>query len=70
VELVKDKKTKTRAKKETDRLALECFRRGLLVLPCGPNSVRFSPPLIITEAEADVAVDIFADALAAVESTT
>jgi len=69
VELVKDKETKARAKKETDQLTLECFKRGLLVLPCGPNSIRFSPPLIITEAETDTAFEIFSDALIEVEGT-
>jgi 4-aminobutyrate aminotransferase-like enzyme len=45
----------------------ECFKRGLIVLPCGPNSIRFSPPLTLTKAEADIALDIFAEALAKVE---
>jgi 4-aminobutyrate aminotransferase len=67
VEMVKDKETKEVAKQEAGQLALECFRRGLLLLPCGPNSIRFSPPLIITEAQADIAFEIFAEALAAVE---
>jgi 4-aminobutyrate aminotransferase len=67
VELVKDKETKEMAKKETDAVMLECFKRGLLVLPCGPNSVRFSPPLIISEAQARTAFEIFAEAVAAVE---
>lgn len=67
VELVKDKATKKMAKKETEAVMLECFRRGLLVLPCGPNSIRFSPPLIITQAQASTALEIFAEALAAVE---
>jgi 4-aminobutyrate aminotransferase len=41
------------------------FRRGLLTLECGESSLRFSPPLIVTEAEVDVALRIFAEALAA-----
>ena len=41
------------------------FRAGLLTLECGESSLRFSPPLIVTEAEVDVALRIFADALAA-----
>jgi 4-aminobutyrate aminotransferase len=67
VELVHSRTTKVRAVKERDELVLECFKRGLIVLPCGPNSVRFSPPLIITEAEADTALEIFAEALGVVE---
>ncbi len=67
VELVQDKKTKTPAEDETNRVMNECFKRGLIVLPCGPNSIRFSPPLTLTEAEADIALNIFAEALAEVE---
>jgi len=68
VELVKDKETRARARKEANQVVQECFKRGLLLLPCGPNSVRFSPPLILTEAEADTAFAIFAEALAEVEN--
>ncbi len=67
VELVTDKETRTRAKKETSEVMLACFERGLMVLPCGANSIRFSPPLVITAAQADTAFEIFADALAEVE---
>jgi len=68
VELVKDKETKAKARQETKDVTLACFKRGLMVLPCGSNSIRFSPPLVITEAEADTAFDIFAAALAEVET--
>jgi 4-aminobutyrate aminotransferase len=39
-----------------------CFERGLLLLECGKKSIRFSPPLIITDAQAAVAADVFATA--------
>ncbi len=68
VEMVQDKISKVPAKKETEELMLACFRRGLLVLPCGPNSMRFSPPLNITAEQADTAFEIFAEALAEVEN--
>jgi 4-aminobutyrate aminotransferase len=67
VELVLDKKAKLRANEEANEVVQECFQRGLLLLPCGPNNVRFSPPLTITEGEAVTAFQIFADALAQVE---
>ncbi|MDQ2674166.1 MAG: aminotransferase class III-fold pyridoxal phosphate-dependent enzyme [Chloroflexota bacterium] len=41
------------------------FRLGLLTLECGESSLRFSPPLIVSEAEVDAAVRLFADALPA-----
>jgi 4-aminobutyrate aminotransferase len=51
-------------------VALEqaCFRRGLLVLTCGERTVRLAPPLVVTEAQADVGLAILADALASLES--
>ena len=41
----------------------ECFRRGLLVLGAGPNTIRLSPPLIIDEEQAAFAVDILSEAI-------
>ena len=38
------------------------FERGLLLLGCGEASVRLAPPLIVTEAEAAIAVQILDDA--------
>jgi 4-aminobutyrate aminotransferase len=67
IELVRDKVTKERAKAETDALMMACFERGLLTLPCGPNSLRLSPPLTLTEGQADAAMAILSDALADVE---
>jgi 4-aminobutyrate aminotransferase len=44
------------------------FERGLLTLECGESSLRFSPPLIVTEDDVDTAVRIFAEALGASSS--
>jgi 4-aminobutyrate aminotransferase len=41
-----------------------CFRRGLLVLECGKQAIRFSPPLILTDTQARVATEVFAGACA------
>ncbi|HUF06162.1 MAG TPA: aminotransferase class III-fold pyridoxal phosphate-dependent enzyme, partial [Candidatus Binatia bacterium] len=41
----------------------EAFRLGLLTLECGESSLRFSPPLIISEAEVDTAIRLFDAAL-------
>ncbi len=41
------------------------FERGLLVLECGDASLRFSPPLIVTEDDIATALRIFAEALIA-----
>lgn len=67
VEMVQDKETKTPAPAEANAVVQECFQRGLMLLPCGPNSIRFSPPLTLTEAQADTALRIFSESLAQVE---
>jgi len=41
------------------------FARGLLTLECGESSLRFSPPLIVGEADVDTALRIFGEAVAA-----
>jgi 4-aminobutyrate aminotransferase len=66
VELVKDRQTKERAIKERDRAVDECFKRGLLVLGAGRNALRLSPPLVLTKEEADTAVRIIDESLAAI----
>jgi 4-aminobutyrate aminotransferase len=42
-----------------------CFRRGLLTLTCGERTVRLAPPLVVTIEQADTAVSIIGDAVAA-----
>jgi len=41
------------------------FERGLILLGCGANSIRWSPPLILTKENVDVALEIFDAAIAA-----
>lgn len=65
IELVKDRDTKERAAKERDQLVDECFKRGLLVLGAGRNTLRLSPPLVLTRQQADVAVGIIDESLSA-----
>ncbi len=35
-----------------------CYNNGLLILPCGPKSVRFRPPLILTKEQVDEGFEI------------
>ncbi|MGD2143499.1 MAG: acetyl ornithine aminotransferase family protein [Anaerolineae bacterium] len=35
-----------------------CYRRGLIVLPCGDKAIRLSPPLVVSREQADTALDI------------
>jgi 4-aminobutyrate aminotransferase len=66
IELVKDRQTKQRATAERDRLVDECFKRGLLVLGAGRNTLRLSPPLVLTRQQADTAVRIIDESLSAI----
>ncbi len=68
IELVRDRKTKERATSERDALVKECFTRGLLVLGAGRNAIRLSPPLVLTKQQADIALRILDEALAAIAS--
>lgn len=65
VELVKDRHTKERATGWRNRLIQEAFQRGLLLLGCGENTVRFCPALTVTAGEVDCCVEIFEQALRA-----
>jgi 4-aminobutyrate aminotransferase len=67
VELVRDRTTKERATEERTAVVAAAFRRGLLVLGAGRNTVRFCPPLVLTAAQADTAVRLFDESLAEVE---
>jgi len=69
VELVRDRKTKERATDERDAVVNAAFDRGLLLLGAGKNSIRFSPPLVLTKEQADTAARIFDEALSEVEKT-
>lgn len=69
VEIVKDKTSKARAGEERDRIVDLAFERGVLLLGCGPNSVRLAPPLIVTKEQADIALDVLEDCLSSVEAS-
>ncbi len=44
------------------------FRRGLLVLGCGDEVIRMSPPLVFRRDQAETALEIFEEAVAEVET--
>ena len=67
LELVKDKTTREAAPALRNRVEEICFEKGLLVLGCGETSIRLCPPLVVTEEEATVALDILEEALTQVE---
>jgi 4-aminobutyrate aminotransferase len=64
VEIVKDRARKEAAPELRERILEEAFRRGLLLLGCGKNTIRISPPLIIDREDAEIAARILAEAVA------
>jgi 4-aminobutyrate aminotransferase len=68
VELVRDRTSKERAVEERAEVVIAAFRRGLLILGAGKNTVRFCPPLVLSAEQADTAVRIFGEALTDVEN--
>jgi 4-aminobutyrate aminotransferase-like enzyme len=76
VELVRDKATKApfeRARKVSERIAHECFARGLLVVSgtgaadgIDGDTITLAPPLTISKDEIDELVGLLGDAIRAV----
>ncbi len=70
IEIVRDKKLRTLAGAERDRIVELAFEHGLLLLGCGETTIRLSPPLIITTEQADIAMDILEECIQKVEDAT
>lgn len=64
VEFVESKADNKPASDLRDRVEMRCFERGLIILGCGNSTIRWSPPLILTRENADVAIEIFDQAIA------
>lgn len=65
VEFVTDRASNKPAPELRDRVEIECFQRGMIILGAGTNTIRWSPPLILTRENVDVALEIFEDAIKA-----
>jgi 4-aminobutyrate aminotransferase len=65
VEFVEDRTSNKAAPELRDRIEVACFERGLVILGAGTNTIRWSPPLILTKENVDVAIEIFDQAIAA-----
>jgi 4-aminobutyrate aminotransferase len=64
VEIVKDQRSKEHAPLLRDRIVELAFERGVLFLGCGPSTLRIAPALVVSQGEADVAVDVLDDCIA------
>lgn len=65
VEFVESKESMKADGELRDRIEMACFERGLIILGCGQNTIRWSPPLILSKENVDVALEIFDQAIAA-----
>ena len=65
VEFVKDKTSREPDPELRDRVEMAVFERGLVLLGAGTNTIRWSPPLILSKENVDVALEIFDEAIAA-----
>jgi len=68
IELVADKHTKAPAGEQRDHVVELAFEKGILFLGCGPNTLRISPPLVVTKQQADVALDVLEECIEKVGS--
>jgi 4-aminobutyrate aminotransferase len=65
IEIVRDQATRERAQDWRDAIVHACFERGVLVLGAGENTIRLSPPLVLTADQADFLADTLEGCLAA-----
>lgn len=63
VELVKDRETKERAGDWRHKVIMRAFEKGLLLLGCGENTIRFCPALTVTQEEGDLCLSIFEETI-------
>jgi 4-aminobutyrate aminotransferase len=63
IELVRDQATKEKAPELRNRIVEEAFGKGLLILGAGENTLRLSPPLVISRDQADFAIEVLEECL-------
>ena len=68
VEFVKDKQTKERAPELRDAIVTHAYENGILLMPCGRNTIRFTPALNISQALVDESLPIIEAAITAAEA--
>ena len=58
MEIVKDRKSREPDARTRDKILDQAFYRGLIILGCGPNSIRFAPALMVGKDHIDCCLDI------------
>ncbi len=66
IEMVRDQQTKQRAGTLRDQVIQLAFERGVLVLGAGENTIRLSPPLVLSKEQADFGLDVLEECVAQV----
>jgi 4-aminobutyrate aminotransferase len=68
LELVKDRETKEPASDLRDEVVDRAFRKGLLILACGPSGIRLVPALNVDANTVDEALFVLEGALSEAEA--
>jgi len=58
IDFVTDRRKKTPAVKLRDQIEMSLFKKGLLTLSTGVSSIRLIPPLIVTEEQIDMGIEV------------
>lgn len=64
-EIVTSKASRAPAASLRNRIVTECYERGLIIIGCGANTIRFAPSLVISNDELGEGLDVFEAALLA-----
>jgi len=68
IDIVSDKKNKTRDGEAALKICNRCFDNGVVIIAVAENVLRFQPPLVITYEELDTALNILESAIEDLES--
>ena len=68
IEFVKDRQTKERAVDLRNFIVQRAFELGLLLIPCGMNAIRITPPLNIDQPLIEEGLHLFEQALTEAEA--
>jgi 4-aminobutyrate aminotransferase len=63
IEFVTDREKKTPARDLRDKTIENCYKKGLLLLPCGVSAIRFTPAMVINQEEVEQGLEILRESL-------
>lgn len=65
LDFVKDRATREPARKLAHDVMEQAYQHGLLLLTCGASTIRFCPPLVLTEAQVNEGLALLEESLVA-----